>query len=203
MLQANLDFPHVKLFIYLDSDAVVDKVNFNTSIHGLLDTMHSKMPQWDPTTKPIVFNQDGPCWWCRLVNRVGYRTCLNAGTVIWYRHETSLAILQRWWDSALDPYEGNPIKRRFRLKWPWEQDRQMWVYHQNSSRIQVASHPGLSHMPEQVGLYDWCMSHLPGSGCFISHFCANKDSKRKMMRMYGSFAASFERYYAVSAFVLF
>ena len=30
MLQANTDLPHVRLFIYLDSDAVVDKNNYNT-----------------------------------------------------------------------------------------------------------------------------------------------------------------------------
>ena len=193
MQQANTELPHVRLFLYLDSDAVIDKNNYNTSIIGLVNLMHAKMPQWDPDSRPIVFNQDGPCWWCRLVSRVGYRTCLNAGTVLWFRHPVSLAILQLWWDSALDPYAGDPIKRKFRMKWPWEQDRQMWVFHQNSSQIQIASHPDLPHMPDKAGLFDWCLSHLPGSGCFIAHFCANKDSKRKMMRIYGEFTEKLQR----------
>jgi hypothetical protein len=45
---------------------------------------------WDPNKKPVVFNQDGNCWWCDLVKKVGYPTCLNAGTVGWYRHELSM-----------------------------------------------------------------------------------------------------------------
>ncbi len=32
MNQANMDFPDVKLFIYMDSDAVVDKAYVNVSI---------------------------------------------------------------------------------------------------------------------------------------------------------------------------
>ena len=53
--------------------------------------------------------------------------CLNAGTVLWYRHEYSLAVLNEWWGAALDSYDDNPIKRKFRTSWPWEQDRQMAV----------------------------------------------------------------------------
>ena len=79
MLQANEDFPSVKLFIYLDSDAVVDKSFFNSSVNSLLDTIHRRLPDWDPETRPIVFNQDGPSWWCSLITRIGYKMCLNAG----------------------------------------------------------------------------------------------------------------------------
>jgi hypothetical protein len=191
MLQADADFPGIRLFIYMDSDAVIDRANFNTSINGLLGTMQRRLPTWDPHIKPMVFNQDGPCWWCRLVAKVGYTTCLNAGTVLWFRSPHSTHVLQRWWDAALDSYESNPIKRRFRLKWPWEQDRQEAVFHNDSTHIQVASHPDHSHMPENAGRFDgWCLSHLPGSGCFISHFCANKSSKKKMMREYDTYSAA-------------
>ena len=79
---------------------------------------------------------DGACWWCKLVQRVGYSICLNAGTVLWYRHPGTLQtsvfvlnvviyltskclpptvsqrILQEGWDASMDPeLEGNPIKR--------------------------------------------------------------------------------------------
>lgn len=169
MIQASQDFPTVKVFIYMDSDAVVDRRMFNSSLLHLLETMHTRLPDWDPEQRAVVFNQDGPSWWCRLITRVGYTKCLNAGTVLWYRSPASAAVLSNWWEAALDSYDDNPIKRRFRLKWPWEQDRQMAVYHRDAAHIQIASHPAESLMPEAAGLSSWCLSHLPGNGCFISH----------------------------------
>ena len=75
---------------------------------------------------------------------------------------------------------------------PWEQDRQMAIYHRNPDHIQVTSHPHLSMMPWDKSkrrgrvkvVQDWCFSHLPGSGCFISHHCANKRSKQIMRETY-------------------
>ena len=90
--------------------------------------------QWQPEQKPVIFNQDGPCWWCSLVMKVGYTMCLNAGTVAWYRHPLSKEVLDRcarskcnisllcmyvcmcncsrWWDASMDTeLEGNPIRR--------------------------------------------------------------------------------------------
>ena len=75
--------------------------------------------------------------------------------------------------------------RKFRLKWPWEQDRQMAVYNRTSELIQVASQPHRAHMQVRAGFVDgWCLSHLPGSGCFISHYCANAHSKQVMKELY-------------------
>mmetsp|Transcript_22805 Transcript_22805/g.20715 ORF Transcript_22805/g.20715 Transcript_22805/m.20715 type:complete len:114 (-) Transcript_22805:14-355(-) len=93
-------------------------------------------------------------------------------------------ILNDWWISAMDPYEGNPIKRRFRIKWPWEQDRQMAIYNRSSQYIQIASQPEKSMMDLRAGIKDWCLSHLPGSGCFISHHCANAHSKQQLIKLY-------------------
>jgi hypothetical protein len=77
------------------------------------------------------------------------------------------------------------MHRKFRLKWPWEQDRQMAVYNRSSSLIQVASQPHRAHMQTRAGAVDgWCLSHLPGSGCFISHYCANAHSKQVMRELY-------------------
>lgn len=69
---------------------------------------------WDnrkPEEKPMVFNQDGPCWWCTFIISIGYTMCLNAGTVVWYRHTESHRVLWQWWNSTMDSYETNPIKR--------------------------------------------------------------------------------------------
>jgi hypothetical protein len=110
MIQANYDYPNVKVFIYMDSDAVMNKKFENQPINHMLGVMQDRL-KWNVDDKPIVFNQDGACWWCNLVAKVGYDFCLNAGTVLWYRHEKSDMILKEWWDASMDSYENNPIRR--------------------------------------------------------------------------------------------
>jgi hypothetical protein len=110
MINANDDFPDVKVFIYMDSDAVIDKRFANVSLNSMFDELQNRL-KWNPTEKPIIFNQDGPCWWCTFIMKIGYNMCLNAGTVVWYRHSISELVLKQWWDSSMDSYETNPIKR--------------------------------------------------------------------------------------------
>ena len=54
--KANADYPNVKLFIYMDSDAVVDKQFESTPVNEMLKSMQLKL-NWDPELKPMVFNQ--------------------------------------------------------------------------------------------------------------------------------------------------
>lgn len=183
MIDANRLFPEIKLFIYMDSDAVIDRKFVDYPVNHFLGVMQERLA-WEPEKKPIVFNQDGPCWWCSLIQKVGYTMCLNAGTVMWYRHPISEMVLDSWWSASMDSYETNPIKRKFRIKWPWEQDRQMAVYNRSSEYIQVASDPDKVMMKNHKGVNDWCLSHLPGSGCFISHYCSNANSKITMSKMH-------------------
>jgi hypothetical protein len=186
MLQASSEFPQVQVFVYLDSDAVIDKRFEDRSLVSMLSTMQEQL-NWDIDARPVVFNQDGPCWWCKLVSSVGYSVCLNAGTVVWRRHVSSERVLRDWWAAAMDEQlEGNPLRRRFRLKWPWEQDRQMAVYNRTPEHIQIASQPGKPHMDMRAGHHSWCLSHLAQSGCFISHHCENAASKKRMMAIYDS-----------------
>lgn len=214
MIQASHDYPDVKVFIYMDSDAVISKTFKDSSLKSLLQFMQQKL-EWNVLEKPMVFNQDGPCWWCRLIKKAGYSMCLNAGTVLWYRHPHSDQILEEWWRSTMDDYSNNPLRRKFRTKWPWEQDRQMALYQRTPQHIQIASHPqypmlirekqdpssvlyiaenetsfdGSTMLPNRdsnpsIVIKDWCLSHLPGCGCFINHFCANPASKQKMRSSY-------------------
>ena len=81
MNQVMKDFPEIRFFIYMDSDAVLDKQFLETPLTTIVGTMQSKL-DWDPDQKPVVFNQDGPCWWCKLVKSVGYDMCLNAGRIV-------------------------------------------------------------------------------------------------------------------------
>ena len=144
-----------------------------------------------------------------MIREKGYTMCLNAGTVMWYRHSYAYKILKEWWDSSLDSYTNNPLNRKFRLNWPWEQDRQMAIYNRSSEYIQITSHPHLPHMPwgpqtvsdtlsvhtkkkhknkknnqREKTVLDWCFSHLPGSGCYISHHCAHSKSKQVLRKKY-------------------
>lgn len=187
MLSAMQDYPDVQFFLYMDSDAVIDKDFAHQPLQQLMGTMQQRL-EWDVENKPIVFNQDGPCWWCRLIKSKGYTMCLNAGTVAWYRHPLSEKVLRDWWVSSMDSYtDNNPIRRKFRLKWPWEQDRQMAVYNRTAEHIQIASQPQRPHMQTRAGhIIGWCLSHLPGTGCFVSHFCANSYQKQVMRNLYGA-----------------
>ena len=96
----------------MDSDAIVDRIYEHIPVNALLGLMQMKL-QWKYQERPIIFNQDGPCWWCGLVKSLGYKKCLNAGTVLWYRDPSGYSggVLESWWKSSLDSYEGNPIRR--------------------------------------------------------------------------------------------
>jgi hypothetical protein len=52
-----------------------------------------------------------------MIQEKGYRMCLNAGTVMWYRHQRSEQVLNQWWDSVMDDYSTDPLKRKFRTDW--------------------------------------------------------------------------------------
>jgi hypothetical protein len=110
MLQANKNYPSVKLFIYMDSDAIIDKRFEFIPVNEMLRTMQKSL-NWNPLDRPMVFNQDGPCWWCTLIKNRGYTMCLNAGTVMWYRHPHSEKVLEDWWHASQDSYADNPIRR--------------------------------------------------------------------------------------------
>lgn len=110
MVSAVKDFPDAKVFVYLDSDAVIDRDYEDMSLSSYMEFMQRKL-SWDVAVKPMIFNQDGPCWWCDLIKKKGYSTCLNSGTVAWVRSPHSTAVLEQWWASVADPYESNPLKR--------------------------------------------------------------------------------------------
>lgn len=58
MLNANRDYSNVKVFIYLDSDAIIDKEFADLSLNQIISKVQDKL-QWNPNEKPIIFNQDG------------------------------------------------------------------------------------------------------------------------------------------------
>lgn len=76
------------------------------------------------------------------------------------------------------------LLRKYRIKWPWEQDRQMWIYNTSKDSIAIASDPHHAYQSRYAGKKDWCLSHLPESGCFVSHYCANSHSKQVMKKLY-------------------
>lgn len=65
----------------------------------------------------------------------------------------------------------------------------MAIYKQWSDYIQITSQPNEPYMQvEAPGSRrirgGWCLSHIPRSGCFISHFCEDQKSKRRLMKRY-------------------
>ena len=63
----------------------------------------------------------------------------------------------------------------------------MALYHKKPDHIQIASHPNSSMLETKgssLATIDWCLSHLPQSGCFIAHHCANPASKQRMIEKY-------------------
>ena len=191
MLQVQEDLKTADFFLYLDSDAVISKQFANQSMSELQSTMKHWL-NWNLEEKPIVFNQDGPCWWCDTVkSKTNYTSCLNAGTVFWHRSQRATAVLKRWWESSTDPYEGNPLEFRFRDDWPWEQDRQMAIANANdelSTFIQIASQPEQMHLDMDRGHTHWCLSHLEQSNCFVSHYCEDAGMKEKMNQLYRNYS---------------
>lgn len=187
MIEATKKHPNIKLFLYMDSDAVVSMDYYHVSLVDMFVSLETLLG-WRIDEKSLLFNQDGPCWWCNLIQKVGYTMCLNSGTVMWYRTYESLDLLEKWWHSSMDPYSSDPLKRKFRKQWPWEQDRQMAIYYRYSNKIQIASHPSKVMMPMVPGSRriegGLCLSHLPGSGCYIEHYCASPKSKQVLRERY-------------------
>jgi hypothetical protein len=208
MLQAQEDHADARFFLYMDSDAVISKHFVHLSLLDLVKNFRSWL-NWTMEKQPIIFNQDGPSWWCDLVsNTTNYTWCLNSGTVFWHRSPRATAVLEEWWKSSAETYETNTLKFKFRTEWPWEQDRQMAIANRKdavSSYILISSQPNQLYTDMDRGLTHWCFSHLEQSNCFISHYCENADMKEKMRNLYSitsaargeraSFQASFPQLY--------
>eukprot|EP01032_Pedospumella_encystans_P014852 gene14852-17035_t len=151
---------------------------------------------WNTTERPVALNQDGPGWSCKSTLKLGYKVCLNSGAVFWMRSETSKAILQQWWISSGEPYMlKNKFTSKWRLKWPWEQAQLYEIQQDYASQIQILSFPTMPYLPwtsknnpksqyPTDTIEPYCFSHWPGAGCFITHHCASKNQKLKLMENY-------------------
>lgn len=192
---------NVDFFIYIDSDAVIAKQFAHLPLNDLLVNMTSTTKQqqlhWNIKERPFVFNQEGYSWWCNsIIKPSPYFYCLNTGTVVWYSSPRAAQVLERWWQSALDPYETEEftpnnktnLRYRFRTRWPWEQDRAEFLVHANdtiASYIQVAPQPNQRELDITLGQRDWCLSHfVKESNCFVAHFTLGRNDKMKMANLY-------------------
>ena len=174
--QAQLDFPRVKYFLYLDTDAVVDVKFQDQPINQLLYNMTNVwLSGWNIHERPFVFNQEGPSYWCRrIMTETNYTSCLNTGTIFWMRSTYSTMIIDRWWESADDPYDSsNILGIKFRTDTPWEQVQAERVLAGPLGRhIQVASFPKEKVQVSGPCLSDcWLPPNFDQLGCFILHYC--------------------------------
>jgi hypothetical protein len=196
MLHAQRHLPSAKAFIYLDSDAVIT-TQLNYTLTDVLAYMRQDL-NWDINKQPIAFNQDGPGWACvNTLETTRFDFCLNSGTVFWRRSFISQRVLADWWDTGRQPYDKDKFQftQAWRSVWPWEQGPMHSIYEKYRGFIMRLSFPKLTHLPwtslkKPTSQYPtdfvepWCFSHWPGANCFITHFCASMNQKKRMMREY-------------------
>lgn len=102
--------PTIKACLFLDSDVAI---TVNSSMTVVLSYIKQDR-KWDTAIKPVALNQDGPGWSCKHTLALGYKQCLNSGTVYWERSQTASDIILEWWMSAGDPYKQT---NKFPSKW--------------------------------------------------------------------------------------
>lgn len=196
MLLAQEHLPTAKAFLYLDSDAVVT-TDLDYSLTDVLAYARQDLG-WDTVKQPVAFNQDGPGWACtNTLATTTYDFCLNSGTVFWRRGFVAQRILADWWAFGAMDYDVHKVQftQLWRSVWPWEQGPQHAIYDKYRGFIMRLSFPHQTHLPwtstkKPTSQYPtdlvepWCFSHWPGAGCFITHFCASMNQKKRMMREY-------------------
>jgi hypothetical protein len=191
MVAATTLLPRAKAFVYLDSDAVMTS---NHSLAEILGFIRRDL-KWNMHQRPVAFNQDGPGWSCKNAMRLGYKYCLNSGTVFWLNTPEARNIIMQWWESADDSYATSVFKSKWRHRWPWEQAQMYKVYDANMNLIQRLSFPNASFLPwtskakpksqyPTDAVEPWCFSHWPGANCFITHHCASLNQKKKIIDLY-------------------
>ena len=122
--QAEQDLPDVKVFLFLDSDAVVQLRFFDQPLGKVMHNMSSVWPmQWDINSHSVLLNEDPGGDFCDIVEAFGLDNCINTGTIMWRRTEASTNLWKDWWISADDSYAENNLGRQFRIQHPWDQVR--------------------------------------------------------------------------------
>eukprot|EP01038_Epipyxis_sp_PR26KG_P012870 gene12870-17246_t len=191
MLMATELIPDARAFLYIDSDAVI---SVNYSMSTTLAYIKNYL-NWNMNDKPIAFNQDGPGWSCKQAIGLGYKKCLNSGTVFWINNDLSKSIINEWWISAGKPYTSTKFRTKWRTKWPWEQAQLYEIYNKYEQNIMILSFPDKSFLPwlstknpksqyPTDAVEPWCFSHWPGANCFITHHCASINQKKKLINNY-------------------
>ena len=193
LLQAQKDFPNAQYFVYMDTDAVIDISFFHDqSLNNLLHNMTTSwnISNWDIDEKPFVFSQEGVSDWCRAAASKGnYPHCLNTGTMLWKRSDKSTAVLERWWESADDPYDvDNPMNIKFRTDHPWEQYKAEGLLQHPTTRdyIQVVPEPENVIQFRAPCLMDCLVPPAPELDCFVKHYCYIS-TKRSLGWVYGKY----------------
>jgi len=199
MLQALEDFPESTLFLYVDSDATISPNHMKTSLFDVFGDMGVMAPD---TYKSFIVNQDGPGTWCFTRERAGYNGglrdedshllehCLNSGTVIYKRDANSIAFLRDWWFLADAPVGSidNPFTYRIRDEWPYDQGPLALAKELHRTAAMVVPHPQRRDMHwgnrkpgKEWPILPFCLSHVSGAKCYISHHCIDRNDKQKLV----------------------
>eukprot|EP00755_Sulcionema_specki_P032117 Sspe_Gene.98056::Locus_71514_Transcript_1_1_Confidence_1.000_Length_801::g.98056::m.98056 len=116
------DFPTAKYFVWLDGDAVIR--NRGISVPSWFQTLEQRH-NVNLHNTPFITSREGSGYWCEQVvkRKAPFTHCVNGGVFAFVNTDKAQDVLQRWWASALDPYDmkHNPMAFNFRMYWPWEQ----------------------------------------------------------------------------------
>ena len=196
MLAAMDDHPRASVFMYLDSDAAVGENFTASSLKEIAAHAGRYTPTFADGTTPVALSRDGPGYWCQVLwqrkeELPPWDSCLNAGVVLWKRSPAARAFLEAWWRSALECCDHFPNGIRV---WPWEQTSLQYVAHDHAPHVvavpdyvangmRPARHlvwPPQSRYKECVRPF--CLAHVPGACCVVSHHCQNEWDKLRLAR---------------------
>ena len=129
------------------------------------------------------------------------------------------------------PYDATPFKQKWRLFWPWEQVGirsvsvlllQIYeiflkgplhsIYMRNRRSMMVLSFPSLPNLPctskkKPTSQYPtdpvepWCFTHWPGADCFITHHCASRRQKGKIIERYDWWKNDPEKHFKLNSII--
>jgi hypothetical protein len=108
----NNPLSEVKAVVFLDSDALI---TVNSSMTAVVSYI-SKTLHWDVMSRPVAFNQDGPGYACKQAIGLGYKACLNSGTVLWFKNVISSQVLTAWWQFSAQRLDSTKFHMNWKIK---------------------------------------------------------------------------------------
>jgi len=198
-VQATLDFPDSRFFLFLDSDAAIStesgKTGESWADRSLAHVLAAAVGWPGKMRKPVLVNQASRDYWLHRApqNKTRWRYLLNSGTFAWRGPQGRSFVEDFWRKAASDEIRGvNPLGLDFSHAWPQDQyglnavaNSQTWVDLLEAAPQKHAYAADMGAYHDGVGRKHrapWpCLSGLPRFRCVIDHYCMYGEHKRKLV----------------------